>query len=146
MIPRTREDVFEHLRRPDNLLKMFPSTSKEKLGLKAPDIINLGDQIEFSFHVIGMHIGFVHKIVEMTMHERIFLNQIHGPLKLWATEQHLSESDERSTLLKTVVKYEPPGGVLGFLLTKKKMRHYLEHWVPIGLDMLRDSLSEPQRQ
>jgi ligand-binding SRPBCC domain-containing protein len=142
VLPKPRPEVFEYLRRPANLLKMFPSHSNHSLSLKVPEVMNLGDRIEFNFKSMGHQFDFVHEITNLSFHDLIVLRQVHGPFKLWTQEQHFADSSDGATLLKTSILYEPPGGFLGFIVTKKMMHSYLQQWVPHGLELLRASLSD----
>lgn len=141
-LPAPRTDVFEFLRRPDNILKMFPSASKEKLSLIAPDMLNVGDLIEFNIKAIGQSFDFMHEITKVSVPEHTSSRQLKGLFQSWTYDQYFDEDVNNSTLLKTVISFEPPAGLLGFVVTKKQILSHLRQWIPYGHEILRKHLAD----
>lgn len=140
ILPRPRVEAFEYLRRPANLLKMFPADTAEKLCMKMPEIMTPGELIEFKVKAMGSQFQFVHKIVQVTPSERIVVEQTQGPFRAWLQEQHFADSDCGNTLLTSIIKFDPPGGMLGFVVTRKLVLSQLQEWVGKGHERLRQEL------
>ena len=140
ILPRPREETFEYLRRPANLLKMFPANTADKLSMKTPEIMNVGECIEFQVKAMGSQFQFVHEVTQVSPSERIVLVQIQGPFKNWTQEQHFADSDDGHTLLTSIVRFDPPGGMLGFVVTRKLVMSQLKEWVGLGHQRLRQEL------
>lgn len=140
VLPRPRAESFEYLRRPANLLKMFPADAADKLGMKLPEIMTPGELIEFKVKAMGNQFQFVHKIVQVTPSERIVVEQTQGPFKAFLQEQHFADSECGNTLLTSIVKFEPPGGMLGFVVTRKLIMSQLTEWVAKGHERIRQEM------
>jgi ligand-binding SRPBCC domain-containing protein len=140
VLPRPRVETFEYLRRPANLIKMFPSNTTGQLGMKLPEIMNVGEFIEFHVKAMGSQFQFIHEITQVTPSEIIVVKQIQGPFKAFLQEQHFADSDDGHTLLTSIVRFEPPGGMLGFVVTRKMILSQLEQWVGEGHELLRQDL------
>ena len=75
VLPRPRDETFEFLRRPANLLKMFPADTAGNLCMKHPEIMSVGECIEFKVKAMGAQFLFVHEVTQLTASERLK----HGP-------------------------------------------------------------------
>ncbi|MEI8020426.1 MAG: hypothetical protein WCH39_19645 [Schlesneria sp.] len=140
ILPRPRIETFEYLRRPANLMKMFPTDAAGDLALKHPEIMDVGGFIEFQVKAMGSKFQFVHEITQVTPSEIIVVKQIRGPFKAWTQEQHFADSGEGNTLLTSIVTFEPPGGMLGFVVTRKLILSQLGEWVGQGHELLRKDM------
>ena len=140
ILPRPRIETFEYLRRPANLMKMFPTDAAGDLALKHPEIMDVGGFIEFQVKAMGSKFQFVHEITQVTPSEIIVVKQVQGPFKAWTQEQHFADSGEGNTLLTSIVAFEPPGGMLGFVVTRKLILSQLDEWVGQGHELLRKEM------
>ena len=144
VLPRPRDEAFEYLRRPANLLKMFPTNTADNLSMKVPEIMEVGGCIEFKVKAMGSQFHFVHEVTQLTSSERIVLEQIQGPFKSWTQEQHFADSADGNTLLTSIVRFDPPGGMLGFVVTRKLVLSQLNEWVGRGHELIRQDLLRDQ--
>jgi ligand-binding SRPBCC domain-containing protein len=140
VLPRIREEAFEHLRRTANLLKMFPAGTASNLSIKVPEIMNVGEVVDFKVKALGGHYQFVHEIKEVVAPEKIVLVQIEGPFKAWTQELHFQDSENQNTLMTSIVRFAPPGGMLGFVVTPKLVISQLKEWVGRGHELIRQDL------
>jgi ligand-binding SRPBCC domain-containing protein len=140
ILPRPRKEAFEYLRRPANLLKMFPSNTAGKLSMKMPEIMNVGEFIEFKVKAMGSQFQFVHEIIQVEPFERIVLQEIEGPFKAWTQELQFADADDGKTLFTSIVRFDPPGGMLGFVVTRKLVLSQLKEWVGRGHELIRQDL------
>jgi ligand-binding SRPBCC domain-containing protein len=140
ILPGARDKAFDYLRRPANLLKMFPSNTAGKLSIKMPEVMEVGELIEFQIKAMGNQFEFVHEVTQVVPSERIVLQQIQGPFKAWVQEQHFADSDGGNTLLTSIVRFDPPGGMLGFVVTRKLVMTQLKQWVGRGHELIRQEM------
>lgn len=140
ILPGARDKAFEYLRRPANLLKMFPSKATDNLSMKVPEVMNVGELIEFQVKAMGSQFQFVHEVTQVAPSERIVLQQIQGPFKAWVQEQHFADSECGNTLLTSIVRFDPPGGMLGFVVTRKLVMSQLKQWVGQGHERIRQEM------
>ena len=105
--------------------------------LSAPEIVTLGQRIEFRITVFGFKQRAIHEYV--TVEElQISEDQVEGPLRAWKHSQHIEVISSLECRLTDRIEFVPPGGMLGFLLTEAKVRESIEE----GMQIRYDSLSE----
>jgi ligand-binding SRPBCC domain-containing protein len=125
------EKVFDYLIRPANLVGMIPSDSGVTL-LEVPDVLACGAVIKFEVAVAGIKLRIAHEVNELTPQKRLRHRQIEGPFKLWTQEHLLEPESDGRLLLINRVEFLPPGGLLGFVATQRKIAELLdvafEHW------------------
>ncbi len=113
--PRPPEEVFAFFRRPANLLQVSPPELHMRLE-EGPEELSLGAR----FKVRGRRWGVPQRIVsEVTVFEPnvTFRDvQVEGPFRKWE-HTHRFETVPGGTLATDVIEFEPPGGILGLVLT-----------------------------
>lgn len=117
------QTLREFLGQPEN----FPEVSDPELELEivsAPVTISEGDTIEFRITAYGFKQRATHKYVTVSELE-IVEEQIDGPMRHWRHRQCYVALDEASCKLVDEVQFEPPGGMLGFVLTESKIKDSL---------------------
>lgn len=142
VLPRDRETSFHFLRQPSNFLKLFPEDVTKNLDVKLPDTLTKGAILELNLKVMGNHIHVVHEIIDFAENEMIVAQQVKGPFKLWIHQQLFKDAPQDETLLKNVIQFEPPGGLMGFIVTRKLITEQLTKWIGHGHELLRESLSK----
>jgi ligand-binding SRPBCC domain-containing protein len=117
--------LFDFLARPANLLLVSPPDLQLKLT-DAPDRLQRGSQIA----VTGRRWGIVQRMVnEVTVFEpesRIVEEQRHGPFRRLVHTRRLSANGV-AVKLTDHIEFEPPGGMIGLMLTAERIRKELEH-------------------
>lgn len=125
-LPRPVGDVFEFFRRPANLVQVTPPEMHLRL-VEGPELLKLGAR----FVVQGKRWGVSQRIVsEVTAFEpevRFVDEQREGPFRKWI-HSHRFESIEGTTRVHDVIEFEPPGGLLGLVVTAKMIERDLK-WV-----------------
>ncbi len=120
-----QQQVYDFLLRPENVLKVSPPD----IGLQfvqAPDVIRLGSVIEFKIQAWGQVQVFLHEISELVEPSRIVERQVKGLFKQWIHEHTLATGADGITLVTDKIVFEPPGGLVGMLLTKNRILDHLE--------------------
>lgn len=110
----------EFLGRPANL----PSVTDPDLELKiltAPEVVSAGEKIEFRIMAYGFKQRATNTYTTVTECE-ITEVQLEGPLRAWTHRQLFEALDDGRTQLTDEVEFEPPGGMLGYMLTEARIR------------------------
>jgi ligand-binding SRPBCC domain-containing protein len=124
-IPKSREEVFDFLIRTANLLELIPPDSGMRV-VSAPDIIQCGSRLEFQANAFGQSLNMVHEVTELVAPSRITEVQLKGLFKKWV-HVHLVEEDVPGRVVAIDrIEFEPPGGMLGFLVTPRRIIDQLE--------------------
>ncbi|MEZ6060477.1 MAG: hypothetical protein R3C19_08960 [Planctomycetaceae bacterium] len=131
----------EFLLRPANL----PQISDPDLQLEilnAPAVISEGDEIEFRITAYGFKQRMRHRYVEVA-EAQIIAEQIEGPARSWRHTQHMQAGDDLSICsLTDRVLFEPPGGMLGFVMTEARIRESLRDGMDVRYETLRELLED----
>lgn len=123
-LPCATEALFEFLLRPANVQRI----SDPRLGLvfeKAPEIVSTGSRIAFKVQAYGVVQKLEHEVIAVDRPTLIVEEQIKGPMKAWRHEHHLEPKDGGVRMIDRV-KFEPPGGMLGFLVKESTILDSLE--------------------
>jgi len=124
-LPQTREKLFDFLIRTEHLRKLIPPDSGMQV-ITMPAILECGSRLEFQASAFGQSLKMVHQITELVAPARIVEEQLQGLFKRWVHE-HLVEKDPAGHVVSIDrIDFEPPGGLLGFLVTKRKIIEQLE--------------------
>jgi len=116
-----------------------------ELGLSftsAPEIVELGSQIEFKVQGFGQVQTMAHEITALVPHELITETQIRGLFAKWVHE-HAFEADARGNVLVIDrIDFLPPAGLLGLLITAGKIMEQLEDGFAHRHEQLQKLLTE----
>jgi ligand-binding SRPBCC domain-containing protein len=114
------EEIFDFLVRPENVIKVTaPSVALKPVA--APEILERGSRIELELSGFGPPQRFLYEVVEFERPFRFTEHLVKGPLKSYRHE-HLFEVTDQGTRIVDHVIFEPPGGMLGFLVTEDRIR------------------------
>jgi ligand-binding SRPBCC domain-containing protein len=117
--------AFDFLLRPANAQKVSPPT----VGLQfisAPEIVEVGSRLEFKIQAYGQVQKFVHEIIQVDRPDKIVEKQVQGLFSKWVHAHEFSTSASGETTIIDRIEFEPPSGLLGFLLTRKRILEELE--------------------
>lgn len=118
------ETAFEFLLRPANIERISPPDVGLQF-LNPPERVEHGSRVAFEVSGFGAVQRLVHEIVELKAPDRFTERQIDGPLKAWRHE-HLFEQNGGGVVVIDRIEFEPPGGMLGLLLTERRILSHLE--------------------
>jgi ligand-binding SRPBCC domain-containing protein len=125
-LPRPVTEVFDFFIQPANLLRVTPPELHMRL-VEGPERLQFGSRITFQ----GRRWGIPQRIVsEVTVFqpEVVFVDeQRRGPFRKWV-HQHRFEALPDGTRLTDQIEFEPPGGVLGLLVTARVLERDLQ-WI-----------------
>lgn len=111
------EQLFDFLIRPANLQAIAPP-ELQLVYVEPPDVIELGTRLTCKAIASGMIQQLTYEIVELASPNRIREKMVEGPLGLWLHDYVIEPHDnpEMVTLINRI-EFEPPSGLLGFLVT-----------------------------
>lgn len=124
VIPTAPEVVFRFLRTPANL----PLVARPELRLEvvaAAPLLELGSRVELKGRRWGMSHQSVVEITALQLNELLTEEQRTGPFRRWCHVHRLEAVGPTSTRLDDEVTFEPPGGMLGLLVTAASVQREL---------------------
>lgn len=118
-IPATLDQVWEFVSNPINLKKITPKyMGFDILNKNLPDHIYPGMIIQYHVKpLLGIKTLWVTEITHVKDKRYFVDEQRVGPYKIWH-HQHLLEENEQGILMKDIVSYQPPFGLLGAISNK----------------------------
>lgn len=127
--PKPIAEVFDFFRQPASLVRVTPPDLHMKV-IEGPDRIELGARVVLQ----GRRWGIPQRIVsEITTYEPngCFADtQREGPFKHWV-HTHRFEEVDGGTRVTDRIDYEPPGGLLGLVMTAglidRELRAMFDH-------------------
>lgn len=128
----------EYLGRTENL----PSISDPDLQLKvikADETVSDGSVIEFCITAYGFKQTMQHRYVSVSDLE-IVAEQIEGPTREWVHRQIISDNGDGSCSLTDRIEFEPPGGMLGFVMTADKITESIQEGMEFRYEALKEIL------
>jgi ligand-binding SRPBCC domain-containing protein len=124
--PRKVQDVFDFFRQPANLVRVSPPELNMRLA-EGPERLQLGSCIT----LLGRRWGVPQRVVSVvTAYELdVFFvdEQSEGPFRKWI-HTHRFETITGGTRVLDRIEFEPPGGMLGRLVTAAAIERDLQ-WV-----------------
>lgn len=130
------DEVFEFISRPVNLQKIAPP----EMGLvftAAPEVIELGSRITVKMQAYGQIQQLEYEIIEYESPARYREKAVGGPMKLWLHD-YIVEPTATGVVLINHIEFEPPGGLIGLLITKDRILDNLED----GFEFRRQALKK----
>jgi ligand-binding SRPBCC domain-containing protein len=125
-LARPLGEVFDFFCRPANFIQVMPPELHLRF-VEGPELLELGAR----FVVQGKRWGVPQRIVsEVTVFEpevRFIDEQREGPFRKWI-HTHRFEASGGTTRVQDVIDYEPPGGLLGMMVTANMIERDLK-WV-----------------
>ena len=118
-------EVFEFLRVPANRLHLAPPEVSLEL-VEGPALLDLGSRTTWKTRRLGVSQSLVLEVTQCVPPGRLVEEQRQGPFRRWV-QTLLCHPHDEGTLMEDVIDFEPPGGVLGLLMTAAKIEEMLAH-------------------
>lgn len=125
MIPRSRNEAFAFFSDAFNLERITPPFLRFRILTPPPIKMEAGSVIEYRLRLFGAPI-YWRTVIESWRPEESFVDsQTKGPYALWRHSHSFEEKGPRQTLMRDLVEYSLPYGVLG------KIAHglFVERWL-----------------
>ena len=121
----TPEQVFEYIRQPANLQAIAPPET-QFVFVNPPRVIELGSRLTCKVQAYGMVQQLSYEIVELISPLRFREQMVEGPLRLWKHDYIVEPNPAGGVSLINRIEFEPPGGLMGFIVTADKILEALE--------------------
>lgn len=118
------ERVFDFLTDSENFTKIVPPDLKLRM-VQSPGRMAEGSRFEVQISGFGIPQNVIYEITELVRPERFQESQVKGPLGRYVHDHEFSQ-EEGATRVTDRIEFEPPGGMLGFLLTEDRLKTSLE--------------------
>lgn len=123
-VARPVADLFAFFSRPLNLVQLAPPDLNLEL-LTAPETMVLGARLVWKGRRWGISQQIVQEVTTFEHEKLIALEQKQGPFARWLHAHHF-EATPTGTRIVERIDFEPPGGMLGFLVTANTIRKDLD--------------------
>jgi ligand-binding SRPBCC domain-containing protein len=114
-VARPPSEVFAFFLRPTNLLALAPPEIHLEL-LEGPDLLQAGARLTWKTRRLGISQRIVTEITALEPDRLLVEEQREGPLRKFIRTLRFEEVPEGTRLTETI-EFEPPGGLLGFVIT-----------------------------
>jgi ligand-binding SRPBCC domain-containing protein len=117
-------DLFAYLTKTKNLVQLAPPDLHLEL-LTAPDILALGSRLVWKGRRWGVSQQMTHEVATFEREKLIVVEQKQGPFARWVHANHFEVTDIGTKIVEKI-DFDPPGGLLGYMITADKIRKDLE--------------------
>jgi ligand-binding SRPBCC domain-containing protein len=117
VLPFPRAVVFDFFLRPGNMIALAPPQFGLTL-VEAPQVVELGSRIVVQARRWGLSQRLITEVVQLHEPSALIEEQRQGPFRSWRHERHFKEMGAETEVSERI-HYEPPGGILGLLLTAR---------------------------
>jgi ligand-binding SRPBCC domain-containing protein len=119
------ERIFDFLTSSENFTKIVPADLQLRL-VQAPPQMALGSRFEVQILGFGMPQNVIYEITEFVHPHRFQEAQVKGPLGRYVHDHDFAPQGDGTVRVTDRIDFEPPGGLLGFLLTAERLKTSLE--------------------
>jgi len=122
----------------------LPEISDPELELEiltAPDQVTAGASIEFRVSAYGFKQRITHEWTAVSESE-IVAEQTDGPTRKWIHTQTIRATGDNSCELTDEIEFEPPGGMLGFVMTADKVQESISEGMEFRYETLQEMLED----
>ncbi len=124
IVPRLVSDVFAFFLRPANRLSLASPELQMEL-LAGPEVIELGTRMTWRVRRLGISQRIVSEITALQPDQLLVEEQREGPLRKFIRTLRFEEVPE-GTRLTEAIDFEPPGGLLGLVVSAGMVQRDLE--------------------
>ena len=133
--------LYDFLIRPANSIRVTPPDLQTQL-VEGPELVELGSRITVEARRLGMRQVLTVVVVVLEPDRLLADEQIQGPFRSYRHERRL-EVLPGGTMLTERIDYQPPGGMLGLLLTASRIQEYLADMHEYRIKAMRELLTPP---
>lgn len=133
--------LFDFLIRPANIPKISPPDLSVSV-IDAPKVVDIGSRITIEARNLGMRHRLTTVITALEPNALVADEQVEGPFRKYEHQRRLQESPG-GALLTEYIDYEPPGGMLGLLLSKSRLEKYVAEMYEYRVQAMRALLTPP---
>ena len=137
-ISKNIEDVFKFFSKPENLSIITPGKMKFKILTPSPIEMKEGALIDYTVNIFGFPIRWRTLITDYKPSYMFVDQQLKGPYSMWHHTHLFERLNDEETLIKDIVIYAVPFGIIG------KLTHSL--YIKADLDAIFDFRSQKIRE
>ncbi len=141
-IARPIAEMFEFFCHPANVLLVTPPNWKMRL-VEGPERLQLGSRLIVEVGRWGLPQRITSEVTSFDPNVLFVDTQRQGPFRKWI-HTHQFEPVPNGTRLLDAVEFEPPGGMLGFIVTSQAIERELKAVFAYRGPKLRELLESPQ--
>jgi ligand-binding SRPBCC domain-containing protein len=119
------ERVFDFLTLSDNFDKIVPPDLQLRM-VQSPGRLALGSRFEVQISGFGIPQNVIYEITEFVQPHRFQESQVKGPLGRYVHGHLFAPQEDGTVRVTDRIEFEPPGGMLGFLLTADRLKTSLD--------------------
>lgn len=119
------KQVFDFILSPANLQAIAPPESNF-VYVDPPQLIVLGTHLLCKIQAYGMVQQMKYEIVEMDPPNRYREQLVEGALKMWQHDYIVDPASDGEAVLINRIEFEPPGGMMGLIVTSDRILEALE--------------------
>jgi ligand-binding SRPBCC domain-containing protein len=123
-IPHPLTDLFAFLTKPKNLVQLAPPDLHLEL-LTAPDILTLGSRLVWKGRRWGISQQIIQEVATFDREKLIVVEQKKGPFARWVHANYFEATDAGTKIVEKI-DFDPPGGLLGYIITADSIRKDLQ--------------------
>jgi ligand-binding SRPBCC domain-containing protein len=142
-LPCSAKALFDFLSRPRHLLEISPPEFQLEI-VQAPERLHLGARITVRGRRWGMPQLLVSEVTAFQQEELIVEVQRTGPLRAFRHERRI-DIDAGGVRLFERIEFEPPGGLVGLMVTAEKIEKELGPMMAYRQKRLGEILSKSER-
>jgi ligand-binding SRPBCC domain-containing protein len=124
-IARPLSDMFVFFTKPKNLVQFTPPDYNLEL-LTGPEVLARGERLVWQGRRFGVSQKIIQEVATFDLEKLIIVEQKQGPFKSWIQAHHFEPSGSGTRIIEKI-DFEPPGGMLGFLVTANSIRKELDN-------------------
>jgi ligand-binding SRPBCC domain-containing protein len=117
-------ELFAYLTTPKNLLQLAPPDLSLEL-LTAPDMLVHGSRLVWKGRRWGVSQQMTHEVTLFESGKILVIEQKQGPFARWVHANHF-EARDAGTRIVEKIDFDPPGGLLGYVITADAIRKDLD--------------------
>ena len=141
-VPRPLAELFAFFTRPTNLVQLAPADLQLQL-LSAPDVLVRGARLVWQGRRWGIAQKIIQEVARFEDEKLIVVEQKQGPFARWVHAHHFTAT-EAGTRIEEKIDFEPPGGLLGRLISADTIRKDLDKLFAYRSARLKERFAEPR--
>ncbi|MDG3003209.1 SRPBCC family protein [Paludisphaera mucosa] len=118
-------DVFAFFERPDAFDRLIPPGEPVEV-VQAPNSLEVGTQVVIRTRLGPLPIEWAVEHIEYEPGRLFVDRQIRGPFASWTHRHEFADDGRCGTLLRDVIDYAPPLGLLGAMIGGRFLEHKLQ--------------------
>jgi ligand-binding SRPBCC domain-containing protein len=139
--PQSAAHVFAVFSRPANRARLAPAKMSVEL-LDGPECVVKGSRLLLRVRRSGVSQTIELEVTDLLHGATLIEQQIRGPFRSWRQHYQFEPTAEGGTLLTETIDCEPPGGMLGLLVTAARIERDLRELYEQREPLLRQLLAE----